>query len=82
MKKIILSTLTLAMLVFILTPSFAQKVNQLTKKEKKQGWVLLFNGEDFDGWRRCNGDEMPVNWEIEDDAMKVLLGARKKPGQG
>ncbi|HAC74345.1 MAG TPA: DUF1080 domain-containing protein, partial [Porphyromonadaceae bacterium] len=25
------------------------KVNELTNKEEKQGWTLLFNGKDFTG---------------------------------
>lgn len=61
--------------------AFAQ-VNQLSKKEKKDGWVLLFNGKDFTGWRQCNGTAMPANWLIEDDAMKVVIGEGKNPGQG
>lgn len=60
----------------------AQKANKLTKKEKKEGWVLLFNGKNFDGWRQCNGQTMPANWTLEDDAMKVLIGEGKQPGHG
>lgn len=68
--------------MLIMIPSFGQKVNQLTGKEKKEGWVLLFNGRDFKGWRQCNGTEIPKNWAIEDGAMKVFTGEGKKPGQG
>lgn len=56
--------------------------NELTSAEKKDGWVLLFNGKDFSGWRQCNGNAMPANWVIEDGAMKVFTGEGKKPGQG
>ncbi len=59
-----------------------QKPNKLTGKEKKAGWVLLFNGRDFTGWRQCNGTEMPKNWIIEDNAMKIFTAPDKKPGQG
>jgi len=59
-----------------------QKINSLTGKEKKAGWMLLFNGKDFTGWRQCNGTEMPKNWIIEDNAMKVFTAPDKKPGQG
>lgn len=59
-----------------------QKPNKLTGKEKKAGWVLLFNGKDFTGWRQCNGTEMPKNWIIEDNAMKIFTARDKKPGQG
>jgi hypothetical protein len=68
--------------MLIAATSIAQPVNKLTKKEKKAGWVLLFNGKNFDGWRQCNGTAMPANWVLEDDAMKVVIGEGKKPGQG
>ena len=79
MKKIILS---LAALMIIISYSCEQKLNTLTSQEKKDGWVLLFNGKDFTGWRQCNGTEMPKNWVIEDNAMKVFTGEGKQPGQG
>ena len=68
--------------MLMMLPAFGQGVNKLTKKEKKNGWVLLFNGTDFSGWRQCNGTEMPKNWIIEDNAMKVFTGEGKKPGSG
>lgn len=60
----------------------AQKVNKLSKKEKDEGWELLFNGKNFDGWRQYNGDKMPPNWIIEDNAMKVFPAEGKEPGRG
>jgi len=80
MKKNIFLTLFLA--VCIALPGFSQPVNKLSKKEKKEGWTLLFNGKNFDGWRQCNGTAMPANWVIEEDAMKVFTAADKKPGEG
>jgi hypothetical protein len=82
MKKALFLGITIVAGLLIANPAFSKKVNKLTKKEKKAGWTLLFNGNDFDGWRQCNGTEMPANWELEDDAMKVMLGKGKKPGQG
>lgn len=82
MKKNFLFALTFVAAILIATPSYSQKVNSLSKKEKKEGWTLLFNGKNFDGWRQCNGTEMPANWVIEDDAMKVFTGEGKQPGQG
>jgi hypothetical protein len=79
MKRQIIS---LAAAMLIVLPSFGQNVNTLTAKEKKEGWVLLFNGKDFKGWRQCNGTEMPKNWVIEDGSMKVFTGEGKKPGSG
>lgn len=63
-------------------PTVGQKVNKLSKAEKKAGWTLLFNGKNFEGWRQCNGTEMPANWVIEEKSMKVFTGEGKKPGKG
>jgi hypothetical protein len=78
-RKIILS---LAAVMIIMLPSFGQDANKLTAKEQKAGWILLFNGKDFTGWRQCNGTAMPVNWVIENGTMKVFTAEGKKPGQG
>jgi hypothetical protein len=82
MRRNIFLTITLVASILFAAPSFAQKVNKLTKKEKKEGWTLLFNGKDFSGWRQCNGTEMPKNWVVEDNAMKIFTAPDKKPGQG
>lgn len=73
-----------ALAVCLAASSFAsaQPVNTLSAAEKKQGWVLLFNGVDFEGWRQCNGTAMPANWAIDDHAMKVFTAAGRKPGEG
>lgn len=80
MKRNIILSIAAAMLI-TLTAS-GQDLNKLTSKEQKAGWVLLFNGKDFTGWRQCNGTGMPVNWVIDDQAMKVFTGEGKKPGEG
>ncbi|MEL7588956.1 MAG: DUF1080 domain-containing protein [Prolixibacteraceae bacterium] len=82
MKRNVFLTISMTAAILIALPGFSQSVNTLSKKEKKEGWTLLFNGKDFTGWRQCNATDMPANWEIEDDAMKVLIGEGKKPGQG
>jgi len=79
MKKVIF-------LVFLVIVSsinvWAQKNNVLTSKEIKAGWTLLFDGKNFDGWRKCNSTEMASNWSIDDEAMKVSKGAQAGRGQG
>jgi hypothetical protein len=74
--------LSIAVLMLFTLSCSGQKINKLSSKEKKAGWVLLFNGKDFTGWRQCNGKAMPVNWVIEDKAMKVFTGEGRKPGEG
>ena len=80
MKKNIILICTVV--AFIIASCCEQKQNTLTNEEKQAGWVLLFNGKDFTGWRQYDGATMPKNWTIEDDAMKVFLGEGKEPGQG
>lgn len=47
---------------------FAQ--NTLSKKEVKQGWELLFNGTDFDGWRGVNQKSFPEKgWILKDETI-------------
>ena len=82
MRKNIFLTLSLVAAMLIALPSFSQELNKLSKKETKEGWSLLFNGKNFDGWRQCNGTEMPKNWKIDKDAMNVFTGEGKQPGQG
>ena len=82
MKKSIISSIIISSLIIISVNGVAQKANKLSKKEKRQGWELLFNGKNFDGWRQCNETDMPANWTIEDGTMKVFTGEGKKPGQG
>ena len=82
MNKRIFTAVAIAMMLMVTLSAEAQKVNKLTRKEKKEGWALLFNGKNFDGWRQCNGTAMPANWVIEEQAMKVFTGEGKKPGQG
>src|SRR5438045_3148459 len=36
--------------------------NQLTKKEKSQGWKLLFDGSNLDGWRTYKN--IPGSWNV------------------
>ena len=81
MKKLFKSFLILSAIAMAI-PCFAQTPNTLTKKEKKAGWELLFNGKDFSGWRQCNGTAMPANWVIEDNAMKVFTGRLESEQEG
>jgi hypothetical protein len=82
MKKINSLFLLFSFSLICAIPVYSQKNNKLTSSEKKDGWNLLFDGKSFKGWRQCNGDAMPKNWEIEDESMKVFLGEGRREGQG
>ena len=61
-----LSLLTCLALLFVAATAPAAD-NQLTDKEKEQGWQLLFNGKDYTGWKCDNGKKIAST--IEDGAM-------------
>ena len=63
--------------------------NKLTKDEKDQGWVLLFDGKSFNGWRGLGRETVQKDhWRIEDGMIRkvnshdVPLGADGKPIEG
>ncbi len=46
--------------------------NNLSEQEKTQGFTLLFNGQDFSGWRGVHADKMPEKrWSISDGNINV-----------
>ncbi len=80
MKKVIIFSMFLVAACTL--TAVAQKSNTLTSKEKKEGWTLLFDGKDMNGWRKCNSTEMAANWTIDDQSMKVARGQKAGSGQG
>ena len=71
----------LFLFVFCATFLSAQTVNTLSKSEQKQGWQLLFNGQNLDGWVSA-GKEMPPSfgWEIKDGILTVKPQEGKRGG--
>ena len=52
-------------------------VNLLTVKEKTEGWKLLFNGINTQGWRRYgSASEKITGWKIEDGTLHKPAGVR------
>src|SRR5664279_2614430 len=47
----------------------AQSINTLTDTEKKQGWVLLFNGKTPAGWHTYNKKTFGPAWKITEGAL-------------
>jgi len=54
--------------------------NSLTEAEKKDGWVLLFDGTTSEGWRGFNEKELPENWKIVDGALYCAESGRGEAG--
>lgn len=52
--------------------------NTLTKKEKAEGWHLLFDGKTFSGWRGFHREAVPEGaWVIEDGSIKKVPGSKE-----
>lgn len=45
--------------------------NTLTRQEKAEGWVLLFNGENTEGWRNFNSDNTELAWHVVDGCLQA-----------
>jgi hypothetical protein len=50
-----------------------EPLNQLTARERDEGWRLLFDGRTTAGWRGYNRPDMPDGWQVE-DGMLVRVG--------
>jgi hypothetical protein len=72
MKVIIFSLL----LVAATQLCYAQKENSLTKKEIKEGWVLLFNGSNTEGWTTSGGKPVASGWVIKDGCISTVKGGK------
>jgi len=54
--------------------------NALTAKERAEGWQLLFNGRDLEGWQSFGGGT-PSSWAARDGTL-VLTSSSGKMGGG
>ena len=43
--------------------------NRLTREERRAGWQLLFNGENYDGWKNNNG--APIASQVEEGCIQT-----------
>ena len=71
----------------LLTAAIAEEaaaVNNLSKEEKEAGFVAMFNGNDFTGWRfegrESPPKELPDNWRVADGVIKLSGGAKPNLG--
>ena len=45
--------------------------NELTEREKRQGWQLLFDGNDMSQWRNFKKEGLNPEWVVDNGTMKL-----------
>lgn len=71
----ILLVISLALLFSYST--VAQKSNNmLTKKEARNGWLLLYDGKSTIGWTAVDGKPVPSGWEVENGLLSTKKGSK------
>lgn len=67
-KNFVLPLMLLLSAAFSVSNCFAQ-VNTLSPKEKQQGWELLFDGKDLNGWHSYLESKPGKAWQVNDGAI-------------
>ena len=70
---------TICFLIVLLLASselFPQTPNTLTSKEKKEGWILLFDGMTSKGWTTTGGQPVPSGWEVSNGCISTKKGEK------
>jgi hypothetical protein len=73
MNKIICLMTVLIMVSYEL---FSQNPNTLTPKEKKDGWILLFDGVSTKGWTTTGGKPVPAGWDVSNSCISTKKGEK------
>lgn len=73
LKVMVFATLVIASLLMAANPADAQKKNKQAKPRIEKGWVSLFDGKTFNGWKMA--EENQNAWSIQDGAI-VANGPR------
>ncbi len=80
MKHLLFLTIVPA---FLLVLSCAQQptgFNQLTNKEKSDGWQLIFDGQTSNGWRSYGKESFPTGWVVQDGTLSCMGSGRGEAG--
>jgi hypothetical protein len=76
--------MTLGLLFLGAEPALAApsgaSLNVLTARERVQGWKLLFDGRDLNGWRSYGGGAPSPSWSVRDGALMLTGTSHKMSG--
>jgi len=77
-----LTSLLAASIVAVITTACNSEPepNTLTRKEAKEGFVLLFDGSGTEGWRGYNKDHFPARWIIDEGTLHCQSSGRGEAG--
>jgi hypothetical protein len=76
-----MKNLILIFLAFFVCNSVIPQNNELTDKEIKEGWHLLFNGENLEGWTSVGKESPPLSgWNVENGILTVKKEGEKRGG--
>jgi hypothetical protein len=60
-----------------------EQMNKLSDQEKKQGWVLMFDGVNTHAWRGYNQPTFPSNgWVVKDGMLMMEATGKEESGYG
>ena len=76
MKKLTVLITAAALTAVIITSCSSPKPkdNELSKKEKEQGYQLLFDGETLNGWHLYNQGNVSSAWVVQNGELRCLPG--------
>jgi len=68
--------------IFCITTLYAQdETPVLSKQEERQGWKMLFNGKNLDGWTSVGKNTAPAyGWQVENGVLSLQTKSDKKGG--
>lgn len=77
MQKIVLSLLIVTAVSCNSSKEGTQS-NQLSREEKREGWVSLFNGNTTKGWHRYGAGSIDSVWKVKDGELYLDLATKKQ----
>jgi hypothetical protein len=76
----IIGTLCFTAVTFFACVGGGEKNNQLTDAEKKEGWILLFDGSSTNGWHLYNRGKVPSVWIAKDGELYCDANSKREQG--